>query len=240
MMYEELKFLLAGDRNLVIEVGDTISREVHAKVQALYAAIDDAAIVGVEEVVPTYRSVSVNYNPFAIRQDELKSKISDLVIVLRDPMNSRVFNVPVLYGGEYGPDLEFVADYSDLPTEEVISIHTRKHYPVYMMGFAPGFAYLGGVSKRIAAPRLETPRTVIPAGSVGIADTQTGVYPKDSPGGWQLIGRTPVEFFNQQRNPPVFLDTGDYIHFHAIEQEEYIQIEALVEAGSYKVDYDYV
>jgi KipI family sensor histidine kinase inhibitor len=238
-MYDTLKFLLAGDRHLVVEVGDTISREVHAKVQALYSTIHDAMILGVEELVPTYRSVSVYYNPSVIRQDDLKLKINDLVIAPTGSTRGRNFGVPVLYGGDYGPDLEFVAAYNNLPIKEVISIHTQNDYLVHMMGFAPGFAYLGGVSERITAPRLETPRIVIPAGSVGIADAQTGVYPQDSPGGWQLIGRTPLKFFNPHRDPPVFLDAGDYIHFHAIEQEEYIQIEELVAAGLYEVDSHY-
>lgn len=239
-MYDQLKFLVSGDAHLVVEVGDTISREVHYKVQALYSAITAAAIPGIEELIPTYRSIAVNYNSFVTRQDELQLKINDLMMAPQGDVKSRIFDIPVLYGGDYGPDLEFVANHNNLTVREVISIHTQQEYPIYMFGFAPGFAYLGGVSERIMTPRLETPRIVIPAGSVGIAGSQTGVYPQDSPGGWQVIGRTPLKFFNPYHDPPVFLNTGDHIHFHAIEEEEYVGIEELLRVGSYEVNYNHV
>ena len=239
-MYDQLKFLVSGDAHLVVEVGDTISREVHYKVQALYSAITAAAIPGIEELIPTYRSIAVNYNSFVTRQDELQLKINDLMMAPQGDVKSRIFDIPVLYGGDYGPDLEFVANHNNLTVREVISIHTQQEYPIYMFGFAPGFAYLGGVSERIMTPRLETPRIVIPAGSVGIAGSQTGIYPQDSPGGWQVIGRTPLKFFNPYHDPPVFLNTGDHIHFHAIEEEEYVGIEELLRVGSYEVNYNHV
>ena len=237
-MYDQLKFLVSGDAHLVVEVGDTISREVHYKVQALYSAITAAAIPGIEELIPTYRSIAVNYNSFVTRQDELQLKINDLMIAPQASVKSRIFDIPVSYGGDYGPDLEFVANHNNLTIREVITIHTQQEYPVYMFGFAPGFAYLGGVSERITTPRLETPRIVIPAGSVGIAEAQTGVYPQESPGGWQVIGRTPLKFFNPSQDPPVFLNIGDLIHFHAIEQEEYVGIEELIRLGAYEVNYN--
>ena len=142
--------------------------------------------------------------------------------------------IPALYGGEYGPDLEFVADHSGLSQEEVVRVHAGMDYLVYGMGFTPGFAYLGGMSERIATPRLQTPRTLIPAGSVGIAERQTGVYPIASPGGWRLIGRTPVQLFDAGRDPPVLAGPGDYVRFVPLTEEAYRDLERQVQAGTYQ------
>jgi inhibitor of KinA len=141
--------------------------------------------------------------------------------------------VPTLYGGEYGPDIEFVATHNNITPEEVIEIHTATPYLVYMLGFTAGFPYLGGMSEKIATPRLKTPRTRIPAGSVGIAASQTGLYPIESPGGWQLIGRTPIKAFSPQSENPFLFAAGDYLKFRAIEQDEYDKIKELSEKGEY-------
>ena len=138
-----------------------------------------------------------------------------------------MLEIPVLYGGEMGPDLEFVAQHAGKTPEEVVGIHTSADYLIYMLGFTPGFAYLGGMSGEIAAPRLETPRVKIPAGSVGIAGSQTGVYPIDSPGGWQLIGRTPVRMYDPEREPPILPQAGQYIRFYPIDRAEFDRISAL-------------
>ena len=143
--------------------------------------------------------------------------------------------IPTLYGGEYGPDLDHVADHNGLTPEEVIQIHSSADYLVYMMGFTPGFPYLGGMSENIATPRLQTPRTAIPAGSVGIAEQQTGVYPIESPGGWQLIGRTPVQLFDPQRDPPVVVEAGDFIRFAPITETTYYVVQQQVQVGSYQL-----
>ena len=146
---------------------------------------------------------------------------------------SDVLEIPVLYGGEAGPDLEFVAQHAGKTPEEVIRIHSAPEYLIYMLGFTPGFTYLGGMSEEIAAPRLTAPRVKIPAGSVGIAGAQTGVYPIDSPGGWQLIGRTPVRMYDPDRETPILPQAGQYIHFYPIDQAEYDRIAAQEAAGGY-------
>ena len=137
--------------------------------------------------------------------------------------------IPTLYGGDYGPDLEFVSRHAGLSADEVVKRHSRPDYPVYMLGFIPGFAYLGGMDESIAAPRLSSPRTHVPKGSVGIANTQTGVYPTVSPGGWQLIGRTPIELYDERKAQPALLQAGDYVHYAPITEEEYLAIQADVD-----------
>nr|WP_010647976.1 5-oxoprolinase subunit PxpB [Oceanobacillus massiliensis] len=144
-----------------------------------------------------------------------------------------IVHIPVLYGGESGPELTAVASLNGMTEEEVIAIHSGTDYLIYMMGFIPGFPYLGGMSKRIAAPRLSKPRSEIPAGSVGIAGEQTGIYPLKSPGGWQIIGQTPVKTYDAARQPPILLQAGNYIRFNAIDAEEFESIQAEVEAGNY-------
>ena len=150
-----------------------------------------------------------------------------------------VIEIPVLYGGEMGPDIENVAEHNHKTVEEVIKIHTSEEYLIYMIGFIAGFPYLGGMSKEIATPRLKSPRVKIEGGSVGIAGEQTGIYPVASPGGWQLIGRTPLKLYDAEREKPVLLEAGQYIKFAAVTEEEYKKIEKEVEDGTYKyVVYD--
>ena len=147
----------------------------------------------------------------------------------------RLIEIPTIYGGEYGPDIEFVAEHANLSKDDVIKIHSGTDYLVYMMGFIPGFTYLGGLDERIATPRLKSPRLKIDAGSVGIAANQTGMYPLESPGGWQLIGRTPLKLFDDTKEPPVFIQAGDYIRYVPIDQKEYDRIKEEVEKDTYKV-----
>jgi len=143
-----------------------------------------------------------------------------------------VTEVPTIYGNEYGPDLEFVAKHNGLTPEEVVQIHAGTAYLIYMLGFMPGFVYLGGMSPKIATPRLETPRIKIPGGSVGIAGSQTGIYPAESPGGWQLIGRTPLKLFDPYRQPPALLQAGNYVTFVSITPQEFARIKGEVEQGT--------
>ncbi|RPJ58957.1 MAG: 5-oxoprolinase subunit PxpB, partial [Acidobacteria bacterium] len=194
----EPRILPAGDSGLVIEYGDRIDPAVNRRVRELFLALDQAAVPGVVDLVPTYRSLLVCYDPLAVSLGALSERVLDLdarrgELALAPP---HVIDIPTVYGGEFGPDLGFVAQHNGLTEREVVEIHASADYLVYMMGFSPGFPYLGGMSERIAAPRLKTPRTAIPAGSVGIAQQQTGIYPVESPGGWQLIGRTPVRLFD--------------------------------------------
>jgi len=179
----------------------------------------------------------VHYDPGIISYTAITKKMKGLLGQL-DSIQippSEVLEIPVLYGGEEGPDLAFVAEHNGKTQEEVIKIHTSTEYLIYMLGFTPGFTYLGGMSDEIATPRLKTPRVKIPAGSVGIAGSQTGVYPIDSPGGWQLIGRTPVRMYDADRETPILPQAGQYIKFYAIDKAEYDRIAAQEAAGGYTV-----
>ena len=236
-MYQRARFLPAGDKALVVELGDSITPEINRKVRGLLAAIENQGIPGLVDLVPSYRSLLVYYDPLCLSLPELEELLSALEQNLdqADLKAPRVVEIPTLYGGEYGPDIGQVAKHNGLALEEVIRIHSGAEYLVYMMGFTPGFPYMGGMSERIATPRLQTPRTAIPAGSVGIAEQQTGVYPIESPGGWQLIGRTPVQLFDPQREPPVVVTVGDYIRFAPITEEAYHDIQRQVRTGSYQL-----
>lgn len=232
---ENAKFLLAGDTALTVEFGNEISESINRKIRAFGIALKNSGIPGIVETVPTYRSVTVHYDPGVIRCGELTGRLKELLNRLDRielPPGS-VLEIPVLYGGEKGPDLGFVAEHSGLSPEEVVRIHSSAEYLIYMLGFTPGFTYLGGMDERIATPRLKTPRVKIPAGSVGIAGSQTGVYPIDSPGGWQLIGRTPVRMYDAGRERPILPEAGQYIKFRPIGQKEFDSIAAQEEAGTY-------
>lgn len=228
----DVRFLLTGDTSVTVEFGNEISTEINAKIRAFNIALQQSKIPGIVETVPTYRSLAVHYDPEVIRYGALVKKLQGLMGQL-DSIQippSDVLEIPVLYGGEEGPDIEFVAEHAGKTVQEVIDIHTSTEYLIYMLGFTPGFTYLGGMSEEIATPRLKTPRVLIPGGSVGIAGAQTGVYPIDSPGGWQLIGRTPVRMYDPDRATPILPEAGQYIKFYAIDKAEYDRIAAL-EAG---------
>ena len=236
-MYQRARFLPAGDRALAVELGDSITAEINRKVRDLLVAIESEGIPGLIDLVPTYRSLLVNYDPLRLSLPELQERLANLEqhldqATLKAP---KVAEIPTLYGGEHGPDLGHVAEHNGLDPDEVIQIHSGTEYLIYMMGFTPGFPYMGGMSERIATPRLQTPRTAIPVGSVGIAEQQTGVYPIESPGGWQLIGRTPVQLFDPQRDPPVLVVAGDYIRFTPIKENVFNDIQRRVREGSYKI-----
>ncbi len=222
----DVKFLLSGDTAVTVEFGNAISEAINAKVRAFTIALQGSSIPGIVELVPTYRSLMVHYDPDKILYETLIQRMETLLSQL-DSIQippSEVLEIPVLYGGEMGPDLAFVAEHNHKTEEEVIRIHTSTEYLIYMLGFTPGFTYLGGMSEEIAAPRLQQPRVKIPAGSVGIAGSQTGVYPIDSPGGWQLIGRTPVRMYDPDRETPILPQAGQYIKFYAIDQAEFDRI----------------
>lgn len=234
---EEMRFLSQGETGLVVEFGNEIDPIVNTHVQALSRLIGKEDKQLIEAVVPTYRSLLIYFDPTQVDRVELICKIkkieSELHNVQAEISNTKIVRIPTLYGGEAGPDLEFVANHNNLAVEEVIRIHTSVAYRIYMMGFTPGFPYLGGMSEKIATPRLKTPRISIPAGSVGIAGSQTGLYPVESPGGWQLIGRTPLKVFDPLNQQPFLYSAGDYLQFEPITAEEYERIREEVEHGHY-------
>ena len=236
-MYKQTKYIAAGDKSLVMEFGNSIGPEINAKIRNMVRTLDESKLSGINEVIPTYRSLLIIYEPFLIDYDNLVNELKEMEKSLGDVASdeARIVEIPTIYGGEYGPDIEFVAEHNNLTIDEVIKIHTSTDYLVYMLGFTPGFSYLGGMSEKIETPRLQTPRTKIPAGSTGIAGKQTGIYPIDSPGGWQLIGRTPVRLYDPLTDPPVLLNAGDYVRFVPINEEDYLEIHDLVNKGQYEV-----
>jgi len=225
MLYDNPAFRIMGDRGLLVELGNEIHPEINQSVQELYISMDLRRIQGVVELVPSYRSLLIVYNPLRIRLDELQNAVLD---VFRDTDRSQLpqpktIKIPVVYGGAYGPDLEWVADFHHIATTDVIAHHLQPTYRVYMIGFTPGYPYLGELPDEIVTPRRETPRTIVPKGSVGIAQRQSGIYSVESPGGWQIIGWTPVELFDPKGQPPSLLTMGDRVRFHQISEEEATQ-----------------
>jgi KipI family sensor histidine kinase inhibitor len=236
----EIKMKASGDSGLIIVFGDSIDRETNKKISLAAVEIEACAIKGIIELVPTYGTILVVYNPLEIGFDELQKCLSfvedivDSASLLSESRRTCV--IPVCYGGEYGPDLKHVAEHNGLSTVEAVSIHGSVDYLVYMIGFTPGFPYLGGMDERIATPRLLSPREKIPAGSVGIAGSQTGVYPMQSPGGWQIIGRTPLRLFDPRKESPALLSAGMTVRFKSVDEEEYITIEKCIEEGNYEIE----
>jgi len=225
-LYEEPLFRIEGDKGLLVEYGDEINPKINQKVRSVMYVLSQNTPKGIEELIPTYRSLIIIYDPLKTNPDKLKRKIMAIereISNVKIPPPSTV-KVPVCYGGELGPDLEFVARYHNLSANEVISLHTKPSYQIYMLGFTPGFPFLGGLPKELHTPRLDTPRMKVPAGSVGIANGQTGIYPIESPGGWQIIGRTPLKVFNINRSNPFLFKAGDILIFESISFDEYKKI----------------
>ncbi len=237
MIYEEPRFLAGGDKAIFVEFGDGVDPEVNRRVRHLMLAIQKTRIPGVIEMVPTYRSLLVYFEPLQIRAQKLRETLYSLArqLVESELPKPKLVEFPTVYGGEHGPDLQFVASYNNLSVSEVVQIHTATPYLIYMIGFMAGFPYLGGMSPRIVAPRLETPRMKIPAGSVGIAGSQTGIYPAESPGGWRLIGRTPLQLFDPSQEPPALFQAGDYLIFVSITPEECTNIKEAVKNHTYSL-----
>jgi inhibitor of KinA len=213
----------AGDSALLVEFEERIDPAVNARAIALADAVQAAGLAGVRDVVPTFRSVAVYFDPVHTNGAALLACIerhaqapSAPVTESREPIR-----IPVCYGGDVGPDLADVAAFAGMSEDEVVVAHTSPAYRVFMLGFVPGFAYLGIVDERIAIPRLTTPRVRVPAGSVGIAGVQTGIYPAETPGGWRLIGRTPIKPFEPDRADPFLMKAGDTVQFYPIDRGEY-------------------
>lgn len=235
-MQNKIRILTAGDSSLLVEFGKEISPKINQKIAATVQLMRDQYIEGVVDVIPAFCSLLINYDPRVIAYEEIKERIQGLLkIEVKGSENrKRVYEIPVCYGGEYGPDIASIAENAGLSEEEVIKIHSSRDYLIYMLGFLPGFCYLGGLDERIHTPRLANPRIKINAGSVGIGGSQTGIYPLDSPGGWQLMGMTPVKTYDPDREVPILVEAGDYIRFVPIDEEEYKRIKELVERGEYQ------
>jgi KipI family sensor histidine kinase inhibitor len=225
-LFEKAEFRIAGDQGLLVEYGDAIDLAVNHKVRAMAIALGAELPEGVIEVIPTYRSLLIVYDPLKTAPQILKEILIALEQRLPDIQipPPKTVEIPVCYGDEFGPDIEFVAKVHGLSVEEVVRQHCEPLYPIYMIGFTPGFPFLGGLPETLHTPRLETPRTLVPEGSVGIANNQTGMYPVASPGGWQLIGRTPLKLFAPERPDPFLYQAGDCIKFKAISRDEYARL----------------
>ena len=205
----------AGDSGLLLELEATIDPAVNAHAIAIASAVAAEHRAGVRDVIPAFRSVAVHFDPLVADVDALREALRRAADTAPAARDGALVEVPVAYGGEDGPDLDEVAAFAKLPPAAVVERHCGTEYRVFMLGFLPGFAYLGTVDTAIAAPRKATPRTRIPAGSVGIAGRQTGIYPRQSPGGWQLIGRTAVTVFDPLREPASLFAPGDRVKFVA-------------------------
>ena len=219
-----------GDCAISIDFGQVIDPKINRHIRQIIEQIKDLQLDGIIELVPTYCALLVQY-------DAMVYSYSDICRILEPTLQESVTDsanelvtiveIPTVYGGEFGPDLGFVASHNHLSEAEVVSIHSGTDYLVYMLGFIPGFTYLGGMDPRIATPRLSSPRTLIPAGSVGIAGEQTGTYPSDSPGGWQIIGRTPLTMYDMSKKQAALLRAGDYVRYVPIDENECHRIKSL-------------
>lgn len=222
-----------GDAAVVVTFGEVIDPNTHAHVTAFAEQIETSPPLAMVEHVPAFTTVTVTYDPLVLTYQEftraLRTVLDEVTTDGAAEHAGKLVEIPVSYGGELGPDLESVAEHNAMTPEEVVEIHAGAVYAVYMIGFAPGFPYLGGMSPRIATPRLDSPRAAVPAGSVGIAGTQTGVYPIETPGGWQLIGRTPVRLFRPDAHEPSHLRAGDRVRFVPIDRARYQALLAVEE-----------
>ncbi|MBT2657059.1 5-oxoprolinase subunit PxpB [Bacillus sp. ISL-18] len=229
----EIKSL--GDLSLQVSFGNQISEKIQREIQQFIRGLEEAEIKGITEWVPAYSTVAIYYQPERISYHDLESWIKRIytsAIKMNDEQRL-VYEVPVYYGGTTGPDLAYVARYHQLREEEVIRQHTSKEYLIYMMGFVPGFPYLGGLPPNLAVPRLEHPRSSVLPGSVGIGGNQTGIYPTDVPSGWRILGITPLKLFDLDRPSPLLFSAGNYIKFHSIDFKEYKRIQQLINNKTY-------
>ena len=232
-----VRFLSAGDRALVVEFGDRVDRTVSAEVLRLDAVIRSAVIAGVVETVPTFRSLMIHYDPLTTSRGELERATRNFLA--RDAPShaaATLWNVPACYEGDFAPDLAEVARRAGLAREEVVSLHSGIRFHVYMLGFLPGFPYMGDLPEKLALPRRDDPRLRVPAGSISIATNLTAIYPYESPGGWHLIGATPIRLFDERRAKPALLSPGDAVLFQPIDSDTFISIRDAVENGGYQIE----
>lgn len=236
-----VRFLPAGDTAIVVEFGDRVDRGLNAQVLRLSALVRAARIPGIVETLPTLRSLLVHYDPLVSDGASVTASIDRL---LHHPhgtaTRTRAWRVPACYEGGHAPDLEEVAKRTGLDPGEVVRLHSSAQYHVYMVGFSPGFPYMGDLPESLALPRRKDPRVRVPAGSVAIATTMTAIYPVESPGGWHLIGATPVRLFDARWQRPALLAPGDTVKFEPVGAREFDEIRAAVTAGRYDVAHEAV
>lgn len=218
-----VELLNLGDQGILVRFGSKIDPAIHHRVRRLMLALSAEPCPGVVELVPSYAALAVYYDPLRVEPAALRRALKERLSRMdRLPLPPpRRIEIPVCYGGSFGPDLADVAAYHGMSQEEVIRLHSEPEYLVYMLGFSPGFPYLGGLPPQLATPRRSTPRLRVPAGSVGIAGAQTGIYPSESPGGWQLIGRTPLRLYDPQASEPFLLRAGDVLRFRPIDEDQF-------------------
>ncbi|PTM53243.1 5-oxoprolinase subunit PxpB [Desmospora activa] len=212
-----------GDTGVRVGFGERLDPQTHRQVRVFAQALSAKVPAGVVEWVPTYCAVTVYYRPYEISYDDLCQHLRKVEAGKENLVQAveRTVVLPVAYGGEYGPDLMELCALKEITAAELVSLHSDPTYLVYMMGFVPGFPYLGGMPEQLSVPRLKQPRLRIPAGSVGIAGPQTGVYPLETPGGWRIIGRTPVDLYDPDRSEPILLQAGDYLRFQPIDVRDF-------------------
>lgn len=233
---EDIRIVPEGDSAILVEFPQVISYEINNRIISLVELLKEQYIEGVMDMTPAFCSLLVHYDPRVVTYKKLVGRIEKMLTLNFESRTKvrKVYEIPVCYGGEYGPDLDFVAKNAGISVDEVIKIHTSEDYLIYMLGFLPGFPYLGGLNEKIHTPRLANPRIKIPAGSVGIGGVQTGIYPLESPGGWQLIGQTPVKTYDPERSSPILFEAGNYIRFRAVSEEEFEKIKSEVENNTYE------
>jgi inhibitor of KinA len=234
-IYNEPRLLPCGDRAISVELGDEISREVNARILALDYLIRQEAVAGVTETVPSFRSLLVYYDPLVIGYEHLRSSLQRLALRARPEVlpPSRIVELPCCYGGELGFELEGAAAKLGLPEEDVVTLHTSAEYYVDFVGFTPGLPYLSGMPERLFIPRLETPRVKTPPGSVSVGGMQCCIYSVESPGGFWVIGRTPVRLYDPTAADPILLRAGDRVRFRSIDRAEFDAIATAVAERSY-------
>ena len=224
----EPQFRAASDQSLLVSFGQEITLESHQSVVKLLRLLEATPITGIRNLHPAYCSLLIKFDPMKLDHDELQARLLPRLAQLEEtPLpEPQQIEIPVCYGEEFGPDLSEVATMHEMTPAQVIELHSSPTYIVYFLGFAPGFGYLGGLPKALASPRLETPRAKVPQGSVGIGGNQTAIYPLATPGGWRLIGRTPLAMFRRERTPMSLLQIGDQVRFRTISKDEFAELSA--------------
>ncbi|MDR0696762.1 MAG: 5-oxoprolinase subunit PxpB [Christensenellaceae bacterium] len=231
----DIKYFPVADSGVRMDFGKKIDRDINDSVMKIYNAVKAKPFCGVYEIIPSYCSILFIYDPLLTNYNKI---VANLQRLLRsensnNSLKSKLVYIPVCYGGDFGEDINDVANHTKISVDKIIEMHSSPEYLIYMLGFLPGFAYLGGLPPQLTTPRLKNPRTKITAGSVGIGGEQTGIYPLDSPGGWRLIGRTPIKPYDPYRDNPFLFRAGDYIKFVPITKDEYYMIEDQVKCNKY-------